>query len=116
MIKLILHHYCPEDQFTKEIALLEIPLKDDSKMRFVYVRKELKSGGLFWGPQNCSVMIDGDKQYFKSVMFDSNFLETDIKEFLNARAWEKATRAIEPQPIAAAPKYEQKTFLEGCPF
>jgi hypothetical protein len=105
MIKLISHHYCPEDQYTKEIAILELPLKDGSAMRFVYVRKEIKSGGMFWGPLNCSVMIDGQKQHFKSPMFDSNFLEQDIKEFLNSRQWEKATPKIAQMDSTFAPSH-----------
>ncbi len=110
MIKLIDHKYCPQDPYIKEIAILEIPLRDDSKLRFVYIRKELKTGGLYWGPLNCSALIDGEKQYFKSPLFDSNFLEQDIKEFLNSRRWEKHTMARKEEDIIKPPQYEQAAF------
>ena len=116
MFKLISHSLCPDDMYTKEVAVIEITLKDDSKQRFVYVRKDLKNGSMFWGPLSCSVMINGEKQHFKSPQFDSNFLEQDIKSFLNNMYEKKSQTQETPQVAPPPPKYEQTSFLEGCPF
>lgn len=115
MFKLISHNVCPDDQYTKEIAVIEITLKDDSKQRFVYVRKEMKIGGMYWGPLFCSVMINGEKQSFKSPQFDSSFLEQDIKTFLN-NMMEKKDQTQEFHKAVQPQRYEQTSFLEGCPF
>lgn len=84
-IKFVSHQEFPEDPYTKELVYLEI----EDKYRVAYVRKPGKNGGLFWTVPTISALKDGVKNYFDSFMQDSSFLDQDIKNFLNTRAWEK---------------------------
>lgn len=101
MIKLIDYIQFPEDNYTKELVYLEI----DGK-RFAYVAKMGKSGHTFWAPVSIGITRNGKKEYFPAFMFDSNFLEKDIKAFLESRPWNKTniSTVTNPQP-APAPTY-----------
>ena len=85
-IEFISHDYFPEDEYTKEIVYLCL----DGKYRIAYVRKSAKNGGLFWSVANVSATRGGTKEYFPAFIQDSNFLEKDIKDFLDKRKWEKS--------------------------
>lgn len=84
-ITFVSHEKFTEDLYVKEMIYLCL----DDKYRVAYVRKMNKNGGLFWMPVTVSVTKDGVKNYFDAFMFDSKFLEKDIKEFLEKRSWEK---------------------------
>lgn len=79
------HERYPEDPYIAESATLCF----DKKFRVTYVRKKLQNGGLFWGEISAAVMKDGQKKYLKSFAQDSNFLQEDIKHFLDNRSWEQ---------------------------
>ena len=79
------HEFYPDDQYISESVTLTL----DSKYRVTYVRKKMKNGGMFWDEVSCSVSSDGEKKYLKGFETDSNFLNKDIKDFLNKRGWEK---------------------------
>lgn len=74
----------PEDEYTKEIVYLCL----EGKYRIAYVRKSAKNGGMFWGVASASATRNGVKEFFPGFIQDSNFLEKDIKEFLDKRKWE----------------------------
>lgn len=82
-IKFVSHEEFPEDQYTKEMVYLLI----DDKFRVAYVRKQAKNGGMFWGVPSVTVTKDGVKTFYETFMQDSNFLERDIKHFLDSRSW-----------------------------
>lgn len=88
-IKFVSCEKFPEDQYTKELVYLCL----DDKYRIAYLRKQAKNGGLFWDVPSISVTKDGVKNYYESFLQDSNFLEKDIKLFLEQRSWEKVPRA-----------------------
>ena len=83
-IEFISHEYFPEDEYTKELVYLCI----EGKFRVAYIRKNAKNGGLFWAPASIGITKNGAKQYFPAFMQDSNFLERDIKDYLEGRKWE----------------------------
>lgn len=99
MFKFISHSFCPEDQYTKEIAIIEFPLTSGA-IRVPYCLKETKDGKKFWSPLSMSINMDGSKQYIHPDL-DSKFLENDIKAFLNARSWEQ--KAAIPGIVAPLP-------------
>ncbi len=74
----------PEDEYTKEIVYLCL----EGKYRVAYVRKKMSNGGLFWSVVSASATRNGKKEFFPGFMMDSNFLERDIKNFLEQRSWE----------------------------
>jgi hypothetical protein len=78
------HESYPEDEYTKESVVLCI----EKNHRVTYVRKKMKSGGMFWDVIAASVKHNGEKKYLKSYSPESNFLYEDIKHFLEARSWE----------------------------
>jgi hypothetical protein len=125
MIEFISHEYFPDDQYTKELCYLQI----EPQMRFAYVRKSTKNGGLMWSPISAMVTINGERKYRDSIKFDSSFLREDIIEFLEARSWEnKAVKKeshvtdsykyVTGQPQYATPALPpaQMSFLDECPF
>lgn len=85
-IDFISHEEFPEDEYTKELVYLCL----DSKYRVAYVRKKAKSGGLFWSVASTGATKNGQKEYYPAFIQDSNFLERDIKDFLEKRKWESA--------------------------
>jgi hypothetical protein len=82
------HESFPEDEYTKEAVTLCF----DGKYRVTYVRKKLQNGGMFWGEVSTSVKVNGEKKFIKGFSQDSNFLQEDIRAFLDSRAWEKGSR------------------------
>lgn len=82
-ITFVSHHSFPEDQYVKELVYLCI----DDKYRVAYVRRQAKTGGMFWSVPSFSATKDGVKEYFECFLQDSSFLEKDIKRFLEERPW-----------------------------
>lgn len=78
------HESYPEDQYIAESAILCF----DGKFRVTYVRKKMQTGGMFWSEISAAVSKGGEKKYLKSFSQDSNFLQDDIKSFLEGRRWE----------------------------
>lgn len=79
------HESFPEDQYIAEAVTLCF----DRKYRVTYVRKKKQDGGLYWATISASVKHHGDKKFLNSFSQDSNFLQDDIKAFLEGRQWEK---------------------------
>lgn len=89
-IEFVSHDSFPEDEYTKELVYLCL----DDKYRVAYVRKKASNGGLFWSVASTGVKRNGQKEYFPAFLQDSNFLEKDIKAFLDARKWESGSGNI----------------------
>ena len=83
-IKFVSHEAFPDDLYTKELVYLCL----EDKYRVAYVRKQAKNGGLFWSPITIAITKNDTKNYYEAFMQDSNFLERDIKDFLENRKWE----------------------------
>lgn len=83
-IEFVSHESFPEDEYTKELVYLCL----EGKYRVAYVRKKAKNGGLFWSSSSVGIMKNGLKEYYPAFLQDSNFLERDIKDFLENRKWE----------------------------
>jgi len=66
-----------------------------------YFRKQSKDGGLFWSTASVGVTKAGQKKYYDGFTLDSRYREKSIREFLEARSWEKN----HAQPIATAGTY-----------
>lgn len=77
------HESFPEDPYISEAVTLCF----DKKYRVTYVRKKMKNGGMFWSEISAAVIANGEKKFLKSFAQDSNFLEGDIKAFLDNREW-----------------------------
>ena len=123
--ELVEHEFLPDDQYTKEYAIIMI----DGKYRVPYVRKETKDGRVFWGTAQICVTVSGMKKYL-GFEFDSSFLKKDIEKYLDARPWE-CKAAVHSQKIAPPPpqnavntpyhppqgqQMQQTSFLDDCPF
>lgn len=89
-IEFISHEDFPEDEYTKELVYICL----EGKYRFAFVRKKAQNGGLFWSAVSVGVMKGGRKEYFPAFLQDSNFLERDIKDFLEKRKWEPSRSAL----------------------
>ena len=85
MFEFVSHEAFPEDEYTKEAVVLCI----EKKHRVTYVRKKMQNGGMFWDVISAAVRQNGEKKYLKAYATDSNFLQEDIKRFLEERAWER---------------------------
>lgn len=83
-IEFISHDSFPEDEYNKELVYICL----DGKYRVAYVRKKSANGGLFWSSVNIGCKRNGTKEYFPAFLQDSNFMEKDIKDFLDKRKWE----------------------------
>lgn len=92
----------PDDEYTKELVYLCL----EGKYRVAYVRKKAKTGGLFWSAASVGVTKNGTKEYFPAFLQDSNFLERDIKDFLEKRSWDKGPYAQNMSVQTQAPAYE----------
>jgi hypothetical protein len=82
------HESYPEDQYIAEAVTLCF----ENKYRVTYIRKKMQNGGMFWSEISAAVTKQGEKKYLKSFSQDSNFLQEDIKSFLDQRSWEKLIR------------------------
>lgn len=83
-IEFISHDSFPEDEYTKELVYICL----EGKYRVAYVRKKSANGGLFWSVASLGCKRNGTKEYFPAFLQDSNFMEKDIKDFLDKRKWE----------------------------
>lgn len=86
-IEFVSYECFPEDEYIKEIVYICL----EKKYRVAYIRKVAKNGGLFWSVATVSALKGGKKEYHDCFIQDSNFLEKDIKTFLENREWEKET-------------------------
>lgn len=80
------HESFTEDPYIAEAVVLCF----DAKYRVTYVRKKMQNGGMFWSEITAAVKQNGEKKYLKSFSQDSNFLQEDVKAFLESRSWEKS--------------------------
>lgn len=87
----------PEDEYTKEIVYLCL----EGKFRVAYVRKSAKNGGMFWSVASIGATKNGKKEFYEAFIQDSNFVEKDIKNFLDSRAWESKSiqQAYQPRSM-----------------
>lgn len=110
-IEFISHDSFPDDEYTKELVYICL----EGKYRVAYVRKKSGKGGLFWSAASIGISRNGTKEYFPAFLQDSNFLEKDIKEFLDRRKWENgSSNFISEQSIA---QHQQKLKTqEPVPF
>ena len=117
-IEFISHDAFPEDEYTKELVYLCL----EGKYRVAYVRKAAKSGGLFWSVASTGATRNGQKEYFPAFIQDSNFLEKDIKDFLDKRKWEagRPGQLIPPEMPPERPtsmdEFAQGIGQDGLPF
>lgn len=95
-IEFISHDSFPEDEYTKELVYLQL----EGKFRVAYVRKKATNGGLFWSAASVSAKRNGQKEYFPAFLQDSNFLERDIKDFLDKRKWEANYPSVFEKPTS----------------
>lgn len=105
-IEFVSHEAFSEDEYVKEIVYLCL----EGKFRVAYVRKKTASGQLFWGAISAGVRKNGAKEFYPAFLQDSNFLEKDIKTFLEARRWEgplAQKAATEYQDQASLPSFHQ---------
>ena len=99
------HDAFPADKYTREIVYLEINVP----VRIAYVRKEATKGGLFWSVASVGAERDGKKEFFPAAIQDSNFLEKEIKKFLDDRVWERGQSAL---PHSPTPNYEKPHSMD----
>jgi hypothetical protein len=85
MFDFISHESFPEDEYVSEAVVLCF----EKKYRVTYLRKKSKNGGLFWDVISAGVKQHGKSKFLKSFSQDSNFLNDDIKYFLENRSWQK---------------------------
>jgi len=78
------HEHFQEDEYIKELVYLCL----EGKYRVAYIRKKAGNGGMFWNVAGFGVSKNGKKEFYQAFIQDSNFLEKDIKEFLEKRSWE----------------------------
>lgn len=100
------HESYPEDEYTKEAVVLCF----EGKYRVTFLRKKLQNGGMFWSEISASVKKNGEKKYLKAFSQDSNFLQDDIKGFLEGRLWEKKGVSL------AQSSSKSKSDDDGLPF
>lgn len=115
-IEFVSHDSFPEDEYTKELVYLCL----NGNSRVLYVRKKATNGGLFWSVASLGVKRNGQKEYFPAYLQDSNFLEKDIKAFLDGRKWEGASvhAADSHGYVTQAPRSmdEVSQQQDGLPF
>ncbi len=101
-IEFVSHDTFPEDEYTKEIVYICL----DGKYRVCYVRKMTKTGGMFWSVPTVGVTKNGNKEFYPAFLQDSNFLEKDIKDFLDRRSWMNQAPSVQ---------YRQESFIDPLP-
>lgn len=112
------HESYPEDEYTKESVVLCI----DKKHRVTYIRKKMQNGGMFWDVISAGVKHAGEKKFLKSYSQDSNFLQEDIKHFLENRSWENSVKDSRPVQLdmmtggAVAQKDDKRRSDDEIPF
>jgi len=83
-IEFVSHEAFSDDEYVKEIVYLLL----EGKFRVAYIRKKTAIGQLFWGSISVGIRKNGAKEFYPAFIQDSNFLDKDIKTFLEARRWE----------------------------
>ncbi len=111
-IEFISHDAFPEDEYTKEIVYLCL----EGKYRIAYVRKTAKNGGMFWGVASVGATRNGQKEFFPAFLQDSNFLEKDIKDFLEKRKWEGQSLFAATAQTKSARSMDEVSQNEQLPF
>jgi hypothetical protein len=119
-IEFVSHQYFPEDLYTKEAVYLCL----EGKYRVLYIRKASKAGGMFWSVPTVAVSRGQGKEFLESFMQDSNFLEKDIRAFLEGRAWENSTSSASAvqstqKPAASTESWyvpAESTHSDALPF
>ena len=112
-IEFISHDAFPEDEYTKEIVYLCL----EGKYRIAYVRKAAKNGGMFWSVASVGATRNGQKEFFPAFLQDSNFLERDIKEFLDKRKWEGRSIFAGATPLPSQPRsMDEVSQNDNLPF
>lgn len=111
-IEFISHESFPEDEYTKELVYICL----DGKYRVAYVRKKASNGGLFWSVVSAGMTKNGKKEYFPAFMQDSNFLEQDIKRFLDARSWEGRSVHQSMPPAEPPRSMDELAQQDDLPF
>lgn len=114
------HEEFRDDDYIKELVYLCI----EGRFRVAYVRKKSQTGGLFWSVVSLGVVKDGKKEYHPAFLQDSNFLEKDIKDYLEKRKWEKTDSKTEQQTrFSSLPhspmisnESQKNEEMEGLPF
>lgn len=109
-IEFISHDSFPDDEYVKELVYICL----DDKFRVAYVRKKSQNGGMFWSVANVGVKRGGQKEYFPAFLQDSNFLEKDIKDFLDKRKWEG--QSVFTQTTQKATAMSEVAENEAAPF
>ncbi len=105
------HDSFPDDEYTKELVYLEILVPQ----RVAYVRKKATQGGMFWSVASVGASRNGKKEFFPAAMQDSNFLEKEIKKFLDDRVWEKGQQSAfvnSSLPHSPTPNYEKPHSMD----
>jgi hypothetical protein len=105
-IEFVSHQSFPEDQYVSELVYLCF----EGKYRVAYVRKKAASGGQFWSVVTLGITKNGKKLYVPAFLQDSNFLERDVREYLERREWEKPKAPAAPMPT------EKSVFVDDLPF
>lgn len=85
MFDFISHESYPEDEYVSEAVVLCF----EKKYRATYLHKKAKNGGSFWDVISAGVKQHGKSKFLKGFSQNSNFLNDDIKYFLENRSWEK---------------------------
>lgn len=111
-IEFVSHEAFPEDEYTKELVYLCL----DGKYRIAYVRKAAKNGGMFWSVASVGATKNGKKEFFEAFMQDSNFLEKDIKNFLDSRSWEGRSVHQPAQPAYQPRSMDEVAQNDELPF
>lgn len=108
-IEFVSHEAFPEDEYTKELVYLAL---EGGKYRIAYVRKAAKNGGLFWSVASVGATRNGQKEFFPTFIQDSNFLEKDIKDFLDKRKWEGRSVFTSTTPPSPAEAFQPRSMDE----
>jgi hypothetical protein len=114
-IEFVSHESFPEDQYTKELVYVCL----EGKYRVAYVRKMTQNGGLFWSVPTVGATKSGKKEFYASFMQDSNFLEREIKDFLEGRSWEKGNSSgvsLHAKLNETPRSMDEVAEMQGLPF
>ncbi len=104
-IEFVSHEVFPEDQYITELVYIQL----EGKYRVAYIHKKSANGGQYWSGVTVGVTKGGKKVYVPAFVQDSNFLERDIRDFLEQRKWELGSKARPTQT-------EKSVFAEDLPF
>lgn len=109
-INFISHESFLADEYTKEMVYLELNVP----ARVCFVRKNAKNGGAFWAVANVGITKPEGKEYYPAYIQDSNFLEKDIKAFLDGRKWE--SKSVFESPAEKPRSMDEVANNDELPF